>query len=152
MDAASPSPRHLALGADHAGAPLKAFLAERLAAAGHRVTDCGASGEERVDYPDYAARVAHAVARGEAQRGVLVCGTGIGMSIAANKVPGIRAALVHDLFTAEMAGAHNDANVLVLGGRLLAREYAWACVERWLSSAFEARHQPRLDKIAALEG
>ena len=110
----------IALGADHAGVPLKDNLVEALRGEGHDAADLGPAALERVDYPDYAARVGRAVASGEADLGILVCGTGIGMSIAANKIRGVRAALVHDLFTARMAREHNDANILVLGGRLLA--------------------------------
>ena len=123
------------------------MLAER----GVVVADLGTAPGERVDYPDYAARVARKVVSGEYDAGVLVCGTGIGMSIAANKVNGVRAALVHDPFTARMAREHNDANILVLGGRLMAPQYAWECVHPWLQGSFEVRHQARLDKIAALE-
>ena len=143
--------RSLALASDHAGVALKAALMENLRAAGYEVRDLGPDAGTRVDYPDYAARVASSVRDGQADAGILMCGTGIGMSMAANKLPGIRAALVHDPFTAEMARQHNDANVLVLGARLMAAPYAWLCVEAWLKGTFEARHQPRLDKIARLE-
>ena len=104
-----------------------------------------------MDYPDQAGTVAEAVGAGEAELGLLVCGTGIGMSIAANKVAGIRAALVHDPITASLAAQHNNANVLCLGGRLMAKEYAISLVDAWLETPFEARHQHRLDKIATLE-
>ena len=112
----------------------------------------GTFSEESVDYPDYGALVARAVGEGRAERGILVCGTGIGMSIVANKFPGIRAALVHDEFTAKMAGEHNCANILVLGGRLLEASQACELVQIWLNTPFAGgRHQRRLDKIAALE-
>ncbi len=114
--------------------------------------DIGASGTESVDYPDYAARVANAVASGDAECGVLLCGTGIGMSIAANKVTGIRAALAHDVFTAAMSRRHNDANVLVLGGGVLGDRLIHEIVRVWMETEFEGgRHQRRVDKITALE-
>jgi RpiB/LacA/LacB family sugar-phosphate isomerase len=140
------------IGSDHAGYALKEFLKTHLSARGHLVIDKGCPSADRaVDYPDVAALVGRGVVQGEAPRGILVCGTGIGMSIAANKVPGIRAALVHDPFTAALAGRHNLANVLCLGGRLVAPEYAVELVEAWLHAAFEERHRPRLDKIQELE-
>ena len=143
--------KRLILGADHAGAPLKDFLHARLSEAGYVVEDIGTKQGERVDYPDYGAKVANAVSDQDGCEGILVCGTGIGMSIAANKVVGVRAALVHDPFTSRMAREHNDANVLVLGGRLMADEYAWVCVQEWLTGDFEARHQARLNMISELE-
>tara|TARA_B100000029_G_scaffold412784_1_gene415545 strand:- start:1520 stop:1945 length:426 start_codon:yes stop_codon:yes gene_type:complete len=139
------------LGADHAGAPLKDYLREKLTEAGCEVRDLGADGSQRVDYPVYGTRVASMVSTGEVEQGILVCGTGIGMSIVANKFEGVRAALVHDPFTAQMAREHNNANILVLGGRLMAREYAWECVRLWFEGSFEQRHQSRLDQIAAIE-
>jgi ribose 5-phosphate isomerase B len=141
----------IGIGADHAAFSMKNALAESLRARGHEVVDLGPQTPDRVDYPDYAARVAAAVASGRCERGVLVCGTGIGMSIAANKVPGIRAALVHDPFTARLAAEHNHANVLCFGARVHALEYALELVSAWLATPFEPRHQPRLDKIGALE-
>ena len=114
--------------------------------------DLGAHDDRSVDYPDYAAEVASAVSEGRAARGVLLCGTGIGMSIAANKFPGVRAALVHDVTTARMSRLHNDANVLVLGGGLLGDRLLRDIVEAWFATEFEGgRHQRRLDKIAAVE-
>ncbi len=109
-------------------------------------------GGESVDYPDYAEHVARAVAEGRADRGILLCGTGIGMSIAANKIPGVRAALVHDVTTARMSRLHNDANVLALGGGLLGDRLLRDIVTTWLTTDFEGgRHQRRVDKIARLE-
>lgn len=140
----------LAIGSDHAGFDLKTHLIEVLRAEGHRVLDLGCPTRDPVDYPGPAEAVARAVVAGTAARGILICGTGIGMSIAANKVAGARAALVHDPFTAEMARRHNDANVLCLGGRLLAPAYAAHLVACWLGASFEARHQARLDQIAAI--
>jgi len=143
--------RNIALGADHAGVGLKNRIAETLKSWGYEVRDEGPHDLERVDYPDYAARVASLVSDGEVDAGVLVCGTGIGMSIAANKFTGVRAALIHDHFTAQMAREHNNANILIMGARLLAPEYALDCLKVWLDGEFEIRHQARLDKIAALE-
>ncbi len=141
----------IAIASDHAAVALRRALAAELTAAGHEVSDHGADEGQRVDYPDYAQRVGAAVQSRDADRGVLVCGTGIGMSIAANKLAGIRAALVHDVTTARLAAQHNDANVLCLGGRVVGPIVASECVAAWLSTPFEARHQHRLDKIAALE-
>ena len=143
------------VGSDHAGTTMRGVVAAHLVARGHTVDEIGPEPGERADYPDPAAVVARAVvADGEAgkgTRGVLVCGTGIGVSIAANKVHGVRAALVHDLVTARLAAQHNAANVLCLGGRLLAPEYACMCVDAWLDAAFEERHQVRIDKIGRIE-
>lgn len=141
----------IAVGSDHAAFPLKVAIVRWLREAGHAVVDVGPATDDRVDYPDFAFEVARQVAAGTVERGVLTCGTGIGMSMAANKVAGVRAALVHDPFTAEMAAAHNDANVLCMGGRLLAEAYAIELVRVWLATPFEERHQPRLDKIARAE-
>jgi ribose 5-phosphate isomerase B len=114
--------------------------------------DCGAFSGTSVDYPDFAEKVASKVSKGSAEKGILACGTGIGMSIAANKFPGVRAALVTDAFMARMAKEHNDANILVLGGRVVTEEEAVRMVAAWLDGEFEGgRHQGRLDKIAALE-
>lgn len=141
----------ICIASDHAAYDLKNAIAEWLRERGAEVDDLGPHTSERVDYPDYAERVARAVADGRCERGILTCGTGIGMSIAANKVPGVRAALVHDPFTAEMAAAHNDARVLCLGGRIHATAYALELVRIWLETGFEPRHQSRLDKISRIE-
>jgi ribose 5-phosphate isomerase B len=142
----------VALGADHAGVELKEALKAWLIDHGHQVVDLGAHSAESVDYPDYAAAVAQAVADGKAERGVLVCGTGIGMSISANKMPGVRAALCADLYTARMSREHNDANVLCLGGRLTGREMAVDILRMWLGAEFAGgRHERRVGKIAELE-
>ena len=142
----------LAIASDHGGLGLKNIIGKWLAHKGIDYEDMGTFSEESVDYPDYGALVARAVGEGRAERGILVCGTGIGMSIVANKFPGIRAALVHDEFTAKMAGEHNCANILVLGGRLLEASQACELVQIWLNTPFAGgRHQRRLDKIAALE-
>ena len=142
----------LAIASDHGGLSLKNSICEWLGQQGIEYEDMGTFSEESVDYPDYGALVARAVQKGRAERGILVCGTGIGMSIIANKFPGIRAALVHDEFTAKMAGEHNNANILVLGGRVLEAARACALVQIWLNTPFaDGRHQRRLDKISALE-
>lgn len=140
------------VGSDHAGIGMRAAIVAHLAERGHVVVEIGPRAGEKADYPDPAGEVARAVVSSNgAARGVLVCGTGIGMSIAANKVRGVRAALVHDPVTARLAAEHNAANVLCLGARLLADAYALGCVDAWLEAAFEARHQVRIAKIAALE-
>ncbi len=142
----------VALGADHAGFSLKQHLREWLVSEGHTVVDVGTHSGESVDYPDFAAAVGRAVSAGEAARGLLVCGTGIGMAIAANKVPGIRAAVCGDVETARLSRQHNDLNVLALAGRTTSREQALAIVGAWLTTAFEGgRHERRLAKVADLE-
>ncbi|WP_337876428.1 ribose 5-phosphate isomerase B [Elioraea sp.] len=143
----------VAIGADHAGFPLKAALAEALAAIGHAVLDCGTDGTASVDYPDFAHAVCRAVISGQARFGVLVCGTGIGMSIAANRHPDIRCALVHDATGARLARAHNDANVLALGARMTGPEPALDALRVFLATPYEGgRHARRLAKLTpALE-
>jgi len=141
----------VAIGSDHGGLDLKEKLKDILVKLGHDFLDLGTNSRESVDYPDFAALVAGEVVSGRCPRGILVCGTGIGVCIAANKVDGIRAALVHDVTTAKLAAQHNDANVLCLGGRLLAPELAAELVAAWLSTPFEPRHKPRIDKIRKLE-
>jgi ribose 5-phosphate isomerase B len=142
----------VALGADHAGWELKEALKAWLMDAGCLVVDFGTHGPDSVDYPDYALQVAEAVTVGKVERGVLVCGTGIGMTIAANKVPGIRAALCGDVFTARMSREHNDANVLALAGRLTGRETGLEILRAWLDTPFAGgRHARRVDKIGEME-
>jgi ribose 5-phosphate isomerase B len=142
----------IALGSDHAGFELKEDLRALLAGQKIEVVDLGAKDESPVDYPDIGASVAEKVSRGEVERGVLICGSGIGMSIVANRFPGVRAALCHDVYTSRMSREHNDANLLVLGGRLIGKGLAREIVKVWLATPFEGgRHQKRLDKIAALE-
>ena len=142
----------IAIGSDHGGLALKGAIAAFLQGRGHEVLDLGTDSEASVDYPDFGEKVARAVAAGQADQGIVLCGTGIGISIAANKIPGIRAALVTDAFMARMAREHNDANVLALGGRILTPEQGCELVAAWLDATFEGgRHQGRLDKIAALE-
>lgn len=142
----------IAVGADHAGFRLKQLLADRLRALGHEVDDHGTMSEERVDYPDYAVSVARAVAGGDATLGVLVCGSGVGVSIAANKIAGIRAATVHDYTSARLAREHNDANIVCLGARFLGEQVAIDALDAFLGAAFEGgRHIDRVAKITALD-
>ncbi len=140
------------IGSDHGGFALKTALTSYLNRRGYEVADAGTNGDASVDYPDFGQKVAETVIAGEAELGILICGTGIGMSITANKIPGIRAALVTDVFMARMAKEHNNANILVLGGRVLDEQKACDLVGAWLDATFEGgRHQGRLDKITALE-
>ena len=142
----------LLIASDHGGLELKQVLVDFLKQRGIQVNDLGVHADDSVDYPDYAALVAEPISRQEADQGILVCGTGIGMSIAANKFPGVRAALVHDEFTAQMAREHNNANVLVLGGRVLDPDLACRMVALWCDTDYEGgRHQNRLNKIIQLE-
>jgi ribose 5-phosphate isomerase B len=140
------------IGSDHGGRSLKTALNSYLNRRGFQVADAGTDSDASVDYPDFGQKVAETVIAGKAELGILICGTGIGMSIAANKIPGIRAALVTDVFMARMAKEHNNANILVLGGRVLDEQIACDLVGAWLDATFEGgRHQSRLDKITALE-
>lgn len=142
----------IVIGADHAGFELKAHLANHLRDAGHDVEDVGTHSVDSVDYPDLAAAVARRVVSGDAERGVLVCGTGLGVAIAANKVDGVRAAPCHDHFTASMARRHNDANVVCVGARVVGSGVAEEIVTAFVESDFEGgRHGRRVDKITALE-
>jgi ribose 5-phosphate isomerase B len=151
MNDSAEKPR-IAIGADHAGYHAKEVIKRYLLEAGYPVEDLGTWSDESVDYPDYAKQVAARVARGEDQLGVLVCGTGIGMAIAANKVEGIRAAVAHDAMTARAAREHNDANVLTLGGRAVSDAQAVEIVKEFLASKFAGgRHQRRIDKITELD-
>lgn len=142
----------IAVGSDHGGLELKQAVCKLLEQRDLDYADYGTYGSGSVDYPDFGAKVADAVSKGEVNAGILICGTGIGMSIVANKFPGIRAALVHDEFTAQMAKEHNNANILVMGGRTMPVEQGVRLVEVWLDSGFEGgRHQTRLEKISAAE-
>jgi ribose 5-phosphate isomerase B len=141
----------IAIASDHGGLNLRAVLVTYLNEAGHVVHDMGPAESTSVDYPDYAAKVAAAVLEDAADRGVLVCGTGQGMAMSANKIPGVRAAVVSDTYSAQMAMEHNSARVLCLGERVLGPALAIACVEAWLNADFQGgRHQRRVDKINAL--
>ena len=140
------------LASDHGGLELKAAIRNYLGTQGIEVRDLGTMNGDSVDYPDYAEKVARAISSGKADRGILVCGTGIGMSIVANKFPGVRAALISDEFSARMSKEHNNANIIVMGGRILEPERALAMLRIWLETPFEGgRHQRRLDKIAQIE-
>jgi ribose 5-phosphate isomerase B len=143
----------IAVGSDHAGFELKSVAARHLADAGHQVVDLGTdSPDVSVDYPVFGLAVARAVATGEVDSGVCVCGTGIGIGIAANKVAGVRAALVHDVTTAALARRHNDANVVCLGGRTTGEAEAMDAIDTFFSTAYEGgRHQRRLDEISEYE-
>jgi ribose 5-phosphate isomerase B len=143
---------NIAIGSDHKGFPLKEHLKKLLADLGHEPVDFGPHSEASVDYPDYAAAVARSVAGGTCECGIVICASGVGVSIAANKVPGIRAALCHDLYLARMSRLHNNANVLALGALVVGTGLAEEIVRVWLATSYEGgRHQQRLDKIAALE-
>ena len=138
----------LAIGCDHGGIDLKNLVVALLQEEGCRVIDKGCHTHDSVDYPDFAQAVCAAVNSGEVQRGILICGTGIGMSMAANRHPGIRAALCHELFTARMSREHNDANILCLGARVIGPGLALEIVRTWLHTDFAGgRHQTRIDKF-----
>jgi ribose 5-phosphate isomerase B len=148
----APAKPRIAIGSDHAGFLVKETIRKYLQAAGYAVDDQGTSSEESVDYPDYGKAVGERVASKQADLGIAVCGSGIGISISANKVPGIRAALAHDVMTARLAREHNDANVLALGGRIVSPEAALEMVQTFLTTAYlGGRHQLRLDKISQIE-
>jgi ribose 5-phosphate isomerase B len=142
----------IAIGADHAGFPLKQHLIATLKRLGHDVDDHGTHSEDPVDYPAICAAVGRAVVRGQADRGVVVGGSGQGEQIATNKITGVRAALCNELYTARMSRQHNDANVLAIGGRIVGPGLADEIVALWLTTAFEGgRHQRRVDQISAIE-
>jgi beta-phosphoglucomutase family hydrolase/RpiB/LacA/LacB family sugar-phosphate isomerase len=144
----------IVIGADHAGFPLKETLADYIRLLGHHVVDVGTYGTETVDYPDYAEALTRTLIDGTADRGVLICGSGVGASVAANKVPGIRAGLCHDTYSAHQGVEHDDMNVLVLGGRVIGPELARELVTAYLRAVFtrEERHRRRLEKVDAIEG
>jgi ribose 5-phosphate isomerase B len=142
----------VAIGSDHAGFPLKVHLLETLRTLGHEAIDLGTHSEEPVDYPPICAAVARTVVTGDADRGIVLGGSGQGEQLAANKVKGARAALCNDLFTARLSRQHNDANVLSMGGRIVASGLADEILKVWLETAFEGgRHQHRIDQLADLE-
>ena len=139
------------IGSDHAGVDFKAFVKELFEKKGHEVVDMGPQTKDRVDYPDFAAKVCEQVLSNEGSKGILICGSGIGMSMAANKFDGIRAALCHNEYSAKMAREHNDANVLCLGERVSGLGMVEAIVDAWDSNSFEGgRHEGRVAKIDAL--
>ncbi len=143
----------IAIAVDHGGWHLKEILKPFLKDLGYEYADLGASSEKAVDYPDFALALAEAVRVGKYKKGVLICGTGLGMSMSANKVPGIRAALCNDVFTAKMSREHNDANVLAIGGRVVEEELAKEIVKVWLRTKFSnaPRHKQRIKKIKEIE-
>jgi len=142
----------IAIGSDHRGYDAKRHLVSLLQQLGHEILDVGPNGRDSVDYPDYAFQVAQAIQENRVERGILICGTGIGMCIAANKVRGVRAAPCHDCITAEMSRRHNNANVLCLSADLLGEELIERMVRIWLTTDFEAgRHARRVEKIARFE-
>jgi len=142
----------IAIGSDHRGLAARKRVIGLLERLGHEVIDCGSHGEEAVDYPDIAADVARRVSGGSVERGILLCCTGVGMAIAANKLPGVRAATCHDEVTAEMSRRHNDLNVLCLSAEMIGSEVQDKIIRTWLTSPFEGgRHARRVAKITALE-
>ena len=142
----------IALGSDHAGFHLKDLISRHVADAGHQVLDLGTDSTDRVDYPDFGAAVGRAVAGGDADVGLCVCGSGIGIAMAAGKIPGIRAATVHDVTSARMARAHNDANVMCVGERFIGPQVALDAVDTFLATGFDGgRHADRVAKIDALD-
>ncbi len=142
----------IAIGSDHVGYPLRLQIAAYLHEKGYAVIDFGPDGEARCDYPVYGEKVARAVASGSCDLGVLICGTGIGISLAANKVKGIRAAVCSETYSAKMARMHNDANIIAFGARVVGLDVAKEIVDAFLSASFEGgRHQNRVDMISALE-
>jgi ribose 5-phosphate isomerase B len=143
----------VAIGADHAGFQMKQVISEHLQSAGHTIIDVGTASDAPVDYPDYAEALAKVVLDGKAVRGVLICGSGVGASVAANKIPGIRAGLCHDSYSARQGVEHDEINVLVLGARVIGSALAMELVDRFLAAQFsrEERHRRRVGKIKALE-
>lgn len=142
----------VAVASDHRGYHLKSRILEKLNTLGHEAVNYGADGEESVDYPDFAVKVSEAVANQEMDRGILICGTGMGMCIAANKFRGVRATACHDEVTAEMSRRHNDANILCLSAELLSEQLVDRMVEIWIQTEFEGgRHARRIQKISDLE-
>ena len=141
------------VGADHAGFELKGPILEQLKATGHTALDVGTDNDDPVDYPDLAREVAETILAGKADLGIMVCGSGVGASIVANKFPGIRAALCHDTYSARQGREDDDVNVLCLGGRVVGRALAQEIVKTWLTASFSGlpRHRRRLDKLAAIE-
>ncbi|MBQ6315454.1 MAG: ribose 5-phosphate isomerase B [Mogibacterium sp.] len=142
----------IVIGSDHAAYELKEAVKAKLEAEGYEMIDVGTNSTESVDYPKFGHAVGKAVASGEADKGIAICGTGIGISIAANKVPGIRAGVVHNVWTAEMTKAHNDANVLCFGARVVDQETAFAMVDAWLNTEFMGdKHLRRINEIEDLD-
>ena len=143
----------VAIGADHGGYPLKPIIKEFLESQGCTVIDCGTNSSDPVDYPDYASAVGEAIRAGEAERGIIICGSGVGASVAANKIPGVRAGLCHDTFSAHQGVEDDDMNVLCLGARVIGPNLALEIVKTWLDARFSGaeRHVRRLGKVMAIE-
>ncbi|AYW44723.1 ribose 5-phosphate isomerase B [Tetragenococcus koreensis] len=142
----------IAIGSDHVGFELKPTIIDYLEELGHKVTDFGAKSSARVDYPDYSKKVAEAVLSEDFDRGILICGTGVGISIAANKIHGIRAVVCSEPYSAKLSKEHNNTNILALGSRVVGKELAKMIVDEWLEAEFEGgRHANRVEKIAKLE-
>jgi len=140
------------IASDHAGFEIKEYLKDKLKKEGYEVIDFGPEFKKAVDYPDYGVKVAKSISDGEIERGILICGTGIGMSITANKFKGVRAALCNSIFLARLAREHNDANVITFGGRIIAKELAWEITKVFLETPFlKGRHLRRVNKIKKLE-
>jgi ribose 5-phosphate isomerase B len=143
---------HIAIGSDHVGLELKPVINEYLKELGHKVKDFGTFTDERVDYPDYSKKVAEAVLSGEYDKGILICGTGVGISIAANKINGIRAVVCSEPYSAKLSREHNDTNILAFGSRVIGKELAKMIVFEWLDAEFEGgRHTNRVKKIGLIE-
>ena len=147
------TPLRIALGGDHAGFPLKQVVADRLHMAAFVLTDCGTNSVESCDYPDFAVAVAREIIQGRADRGIVVCGSGVGVSVAANKIPGIRAAVCHDTYSAHQGVEHDDMNVLCIGGRIIGSELAFEIIESFLRARYvpQDRHARRLEKVLQIE-
>jgi ribose 5-phosphate isomerase B len=143
----------LALGGDHAGFPLKTEVARRFAPRVTELIDCGTDSLESCDYPDFAVAVARQLVRGSADRGVIICGSGVGVSVAANKIPGIRAAICHDTYSAHQGVEHDDMNVLCIGGRIIGSELAFEIIDAFLRASYQPadRHARRLEKVLEIE-
>lgn len=142
----------IAIGSDHGGFELKNIVKEYLVQNGHEIIDYGCNSKDSVDYPSFGIAVGEAVVTSEVERGIVICGSGIGISIAANKVNGVRCALVHDVYSAKLTRLHNDSNVLAMGGRIIGDDLALAIVSEWLNTSYEGgRHQNRIDLITEYE-
>lgn len=146
-------PLRIALGGDHAGFPLKQAVAEHLEPLITKLIDCGTHNTDSCDYPDFAIAVAREMIEGNADRGIVVCGSGVGVSVAANKIPGIRAAICHDTYSAHQGVEHDDMNVLCIGGRIIGSSLAFEIIEAFLGARYEPqeRHARRLDKVLEIE-
>jgi ribose 5-phosphate isomerase B len=144
--------KKIAIASDHGGFDLKEAVITHLLNDGWKIVDLGPSNEDSVDYPDYGIKLAEIIANKKVERGIVICGTGVGMSIVVNRFPGVRGTLCSDLYTAKMCREHNDSNILIMGGRIIGKGLASEIVDTWLNTAFEGgRHQRRLDKINEID-